>query len=88
MLGATLMITQSFLYNAIFFTYSLVLTKFYDVAHDRAVLPHRLRGRQPGRPADLGRLFDTIGRKHMIAGTYIVSGICSPSAPPVQRRAR
>ena len=31
MLGATLMITQSFLYNAIFFTYTLVLTKFYDV---------------------------------------------------------
>ena len=30
-LGATLMITQSFLYNAIFFTYALVLTKFYDV---------------------------------------------------------
>ena len=35
-LGATLMITQSFLYNAIFFTYTLVLTKFYDVAGDAA----------------------------------------------------
>ena len=33
-LGATLMITQSFLYNAIFFTYTLVLSKFYDVARD------------------------------------------------------
>ena len=26
------MITQSFLYNAIFFTYALVLTNFYDVS--------------------------------------------------------
>ena len=33
-LGATLMITQSFLYNAIFFTYALVLTKFYHVSND------------------------------------------------------
>ena len=47
-LGATLMITQSFLYNAIFFTYTLVLGKFYGVAvHDGADLPHRLRRRQP-----------------------------------------
>ncbi len=51
-LGATLMITQSFLYNAIFFTYALVLTKFYHVSNNAgpAVRP-RIRGRQPGRPA-------------------------------------
>ena len=50
--GATLMITQSFLYNAIFFTYTLVLAKFYGVGRaDGAAVPHRLRGRQPGRAA-------------------------------------
>ncbi len=49
-LGATLMITQSFLYNAIFFTYSLVLTKFYGVGErQRPALLHRLRRRQPAR---------------------------------------
>ena len=34
-LGASLMISQSFLYNAIFFTYTLVLGKFYGVASER-----------------------------------------------------
>jgi 8-oxo-dGTP pyrophosphatase MutT (NUDIX family) len=33
-LGATMMITQSFLYNAIFFTATLVLGKFYGVASE------------------------------------------------------
>ena len=52
-LGATLMITQSFLYNAIFFTYTLVLGKFYGVARgDGAAVPDRVRGRQPARAAD------------------------------------
>ena len=37
-LGATLMITQSFLYNAIFFTYALVLTKFYHVSNNAVPL--------------------------------------------------
>ena len=47
------MITQSFLYNAIFFTYTLVLGKFYGVDAELAPLyPHRVRGRQPRRPAD------------------------------------
>jgi hypothetical protein len=51
-LGASLMISQSFLYNAIFFTYTLVLTKFYHVPRDqRADLPARVRRREPGRPA-------------------------------------
>ena len=54
-LSATLMITQSFLYNAIFFTYTLVLTKVYDIPATWAPgVPHRLRGRQPGRAADAG----------------------------------
>jgi MFS family permease len=75
-LGATLMITQSFLYNAIFFTYVLVLTRFYGV--DAANAPIYLIGFAAGNllgPLAIGRLFDTIGRKPMIAGTYLVSGV-------------
>jgi MFS family permease len=73
-LGGTLMITQSFLYNAIFFTYSLVLTKFYNVSSD-AVPIYGLAfavGNLAG-PLLLGHLFDTLGRKKMIAGTYLIS---------------
>jgi MFS family permease len=74
-LGATLMITQSFLYNAIFFTYALVLTKFYHVTND-AVPVYGLAfavGNLAG-PLLLGHLFDSLGRKKMIAGTYLLSG--------------
>jgi MFS family permease len=74
-LGATLMITQSFLYNAIFFTYALVLTKFYHVSND-AVPLYGLAfavGNLAG-PLLLGHLFDTLGRKKMISGTYLLSG--------------
>ena len=76
MLGATLMITQSFLYNAIFFTYALVLTKFYGVSATMApvYLIAFAAGNLAG-PLVLGRLFDTIGRKPMIAGTYLASGV-------------
>ena len=75
-LGASLMITQSFLYNAIFFTYAIVLTKFYHVSgtqvpwYGLAFAAGNLMG-----PLLLGRLFDTLGRKKMIAGTYILSGV-------------
>jgi MFS family permease len=74
-LGASLMITQSFLYNAIFFTYGLVLTKYYDVPaasvplYGLAFSVGNLLG-----PLILGPLFDTVGRKPMIAGTYLLSG--------------
>jgi MFS family permease len=75
-LGATLMITQSFLYNAIFFTYALVLTKFYHVSNNDVPL-YGLAfavGNLAG-PLILGHLFDTIGRKKMISGTYLISGV-------------
>jgi MFS family permease len=74
-LGATLMITQSFLYNAIFFTYSLVLTKIYGVPGSSTAYYFMFFavGNLLG-PLLIGRLFDTIGRKKMIAGTYFVSG--------------
>ena len=75
-LGATLMITQSFLYNAIFFTYTLVLTKVYGIAESWA--PAFLIAFAVGNlvgPLTLGHLFDTIGRRKMIAGTYLISGV-------------
>ena len=75
-LGATLMITQSFLYNAIFFTYALVLTNFYGVSATRVPL-YGLAfsvGNLAG-PLALGRFFDTVGRRKMISGTYLLSGI-------------
>jgi MFS family permease len=67
---------QAFLYNAIFFTYALVLTKFYHVGSGSVgwyILPFAV-GNFAG-PLLLGRLFDTVGRKPMIAGTYILSGV-------------
>jgi MFS family permease len=74
-LGATLMITQSFLYNAIFFTYALVLTKIYGVnSKDTAYyFIFFALGNLIG-PLTLGHLFDTIGRRRMISGTYILAG--------------
>jgi MFS family permease len=75
-LGASLMITQSFLYNAIFFTYALVLTKFYGVSATKVPL-YGLAfsvGNLMG-PLILGPLFDTVGRKKMISGTYLLSGV-------------
>jgi MFS family permease len=75
-LGATLMITQSFLYNAIFFTYALVLINFYHVPSNKVPV-YGLAfsiGNLCG-PLILGPLFDSWGRKQMIAGTYIVSGV-------------
>jgi MFS family permease len=74
--GASLMITQSFLYNAIFFTYALVLGNFYGV--DSGTVPLFLIAFAVGNlagPLTIGHLFDTIGRKKMIAGTYILSGV-------------
>ena len=75
-LAATLMISQSFLYNAIFFTYTLVLTKFYGVSAANA--PIYLIAFALGNligPLALGHLFDTIGRRRMISGTYLISGV-------------
>lgn len=74
-LGIVLMVTQSFMYNAISFTYPFVLTKFYAVpSHDIGyyILPFAF-GNFLG-PLLLGRFFDTIGRKQMISFTYAVAG--------------
>ncbi|MCW2632776.1 MAG: arabinose efflux permease family protein, partial [Pseudonocardia sp.] len=75
-LGASLMISQSFLYNAIFFTYTLVLGKFYGVPSEST--PIYLIAFAVGNlagPLLIGHLFDTVGRKTMISSTYIISGV-------------
>jgi MFS family permease len=75
-LGFVLMLTQAFFYNAIFFTYGLVLMRFYSVPAQNVggyLLPFAL-GNVLG-PLLLGHLFDTIGRRKMITATYALSGI-------------
>ena len=74
--GFALMSAQAFFYNAIFFTYALVLTQFYGIPADRVgwyILPFAA-GNVLG-PILLGRLFDAIGRKTMIASTYAMAGV-------------
>ncbi|MFC4521106.1 MFS transporter [Cupriavidus pinatubonensis] len=71
-----LMLAQAFFYNAIFFSYALVLTRFYGVPDGRVALylfPFAL-GNAVG-PLVLGPLFDEVGRRRMIAATYVLSGL-------------
>jgi MFS family permease len=75
-LTAALMITQSFLYNAIFFTYGLVLEFFFHVKTND--IPYYFFAFAAGNllgPLTIGRLFDSIGRRRMISGTYLISGV-------------
>lgn len=75
LLGLALMVSQAFFYNAIFFTYALVLVTFYALPAQKVGLylfPFAL-GNFVG-PLLLGRLFDVIGRKQMITLTYVLSG--------------
>lgn len=74
-LGFSLMIAQAFFYNAIFFTYGLVLSQFFGVKPER--VPLYLLPLAAGNflgPLVLGHLFDSLGRKTMIAATYGISG--------------
>ncbi|MBV9559837.1 MAG: MFS transporter [Bradyrhizobium sp.] len=76
LVGLVLMVAQAFFYNAIFFTFALVLTDFYGIGSDHIgwyILPFAA-GNFLG-PLLLGRLFDTLGRRVMIALTYGVSGV-------------
>ena len=75
-LGLSLFIGQAFLYNAILFGYATLLSTFYKVPTANA--PYYLVAFAAGNllgPIVLGPLFDSIGRKPMIAGTYILSGV-------------
>ena len=74
-LGLSLFVGQAFLYNAVFFTYSLVLSTFYNVPSSS--IGYYLMAFAAGNfvgPVLLGRLFDVVGRRVMISGCYIVSG--------------
>jgi len=76
LVGLSLMAAQAFFYNAIFFTYALILTNFYDIPADRIgwyILPFAA-GNVLG-PILLGRLFDAVGRRVMIAATYAISAV-------------
>ncbi|WP_030868711.1 MFS transporter [Streptomyces sp. NRRL S-37] len=75
-LGFSLFIGQAFLYNAITFGFGAILTTFFDVPSGStgyyfAVIA---AGNFLG-PLLLGRLFDTVGRRVMISGTYLLSGL-------------
>jgi MFS family permease len=75
-LATALMAAQAFCYNAVFFTYALILTKFYQVPSGQVglfMLPFAV-GNFAG-PLLLGKLFDTLGRKTMITATYALSGV-------------
>ncbi len=74
--GVALMAAQAFCYNAVFFTYALILTRFYGIPSGRIgwfMLPFAA-GNFAG-PLLLGRFFDSIGRKTMITATYVLSGV-------------
>jgi MFS family permease len=76
-LALVLMVGQSFFFNSVFFTYGLVAKQFYHVPNKRIpleLLPFAAASFLG--PVTLGRLFDKIGRKPMIAASYGVSGIC------------
>jgi MFS family permease len=75
-LGIGLMIGQTFFYNAVFFTFALTLTTFFKVPPGD--IGYYIFAFAVGNflgPLTLGRLFDVVGRKPMIAGTYILSGV-------------
>jgi MFS family permease len=75
-LALALMIAQAFLYNAVFFSYGLVLTKFHGVSeHGTGAYLVTLAASNFLGPLLLGHFFDTVGRRTMIAGTYAISGL-------------
>jgi MFS family permease len=76
LLGLSLMVAQAFFYNAVFFTYALLLVNFYQIPAERVgyyLLPFAI-GNLVG-PLVLGRLFDTVGRKPMIMTTFAGAGV-------------
>jgi MFS family permease len=75
-LGLVLMAAQAFTYNAFLFSFGTILTKFFKIADTDIglyLLPFAI-GNFLG-PLLLGRLFDTVGRRIMIGGTFLISGL-------------
>ncbi len=76
MLGLVLIASQAFFYNGISFSFPLVLGQFYDVPNDRiGVYVFAMAAANFLGPLLLGPLFDTLGRRRMIGGTYALSGV-------------
>lgn len=75
-LGLVLMVSQAFFFNAVFFSYGLMVKKFFHVS-DGAMPMHLLPFAIASflGPLTLGRLFDKIGRKPMITACYGVAGL-------------
>jgi MFS family permease len=76
LVGLSLMAAQAYFYNAIFFTYALILTTFYGVPSGKLglyILPFALANFLG--PLCIGRLFDTWGRRPMLTLTYATSGL-------------
>jgi MFS family permease len=74
-LGLSLFIGQAFLYNSMLFSAGDILTTFFKTASGD--IPYYLVAFAVGNfggPLLLGRLFDTVGRKPMISGCYLLSG--------------
>jgi MFS family permease len=74
LLCLALVMSQAFLYNGVAFSFGLILSKFYAISPDRVglyLLPFALTNFLG--PLVLGRLFDVVGRKPMIAGTLLIS---------------
>ncbi|HEY7620844.1 MAG TPA: MFS transporter [Solirubrobacteraceae bacterium] len=75
-LGFTLMATQAFIYNAVIFTFTIVLTTFFKISDSAApayLIPFGIANFLGALL--LGRLFDTVGRRTMIAATYFISAV-------------
>ena len=77
-LGLSLFIGQAFLYNSILFGFGNLLSLYFHTpSGERALLPGGVRRRATSPAALLlSPLFDTVGRKPMIAGTYISRARC------------
>ena len=75
LVALALMAAQAFFYNAIFFTYALMLTKFYGIPSTRRLVHPAVRGRQFARAASARAPLRHVGRRPMIALTYVISGV-------------
>eukprot|EP00742_Colponemidia_sp_Colp-10_P011562 GILJ01012860.1.p1 GENE.GILJ01012860.1~~GILJ01012860.1.p1 ORF type:complete len:565 (+),score=63.27 GILJ01012860.1:78-1772(+) len=76
LLASTLMMAQAFFYNGIFYTYGLILKRFYGLGEDKVglmIIPFAI-GNFLG-PVVFGRFFDTVGRRKMIVSTYAGSAV-------------
>lgn len=80
-LALVLMVSQSFFFNAVFFTYALVVKKFFNIG-DRELPIHLLPFAVASflGPVVLGKLYDTVGRKPMITASYGIAGLLLASS--------